>query len=167
MYYKNGEKAEVEFKNLMLSKGRSCVLTSEIKHQYADIDLFLYSRDKTSTKSISVKEQTLADKYSTFLFETVQIRTSDMAYIEGNIHQCQADLYAVCSPTFWFVFDAPKLKQWLKTQSLPEIRTTSATEAKNRKMKGNNCYDRTLCVKATYEALEACPAFLYKTSRKQ
>jgi len=159
-YYNNGKTGELDFCKLMDSFNSSAKLTSNLDLQYKDIDCIL--RDG---RTVSVKDQSQADKFKCFLFEKLQVRTEDGANIKGNIFSCQADLYAICSPTTWFILDAPKLKTFLSENTFKEIRTTCKTEAFNRKYKGIGCYDRTFSYVVSYKALEESNAFLWKGTR--
>ena len=164
-YYLNGQKAELEFKCMMESYGRHCKLKSDVHSQYKDIDLVMFSPNWESNKTISVKEQLLADQYQTFLFETKQVRTLDGESINGNVQQCEAELYAVCSPSTWMVLDVVKLKDLIMDNTWEEQTTSLQTEELNRKYKGPRCYDRTINSKIPFESLRASDAFIWECER--
>lgn len=161
-YYDGGKKGELDFCKLMEQYGGAYLVHDTI-NQYKDIDVVLNKDSRT----VSVKDQSQGDKYKCFLFEYVQERTSDGAKIKGNIHNCQADLYAICSPTKWFIFDAKKLHTFIMNnkEEWKFRRTTAWAEQNNRKVKGANCYDRTYNYVISYDDLRNCDAFLWEGKR--
>lgn len=160
-YYNHGKKAELDFCKLV-EKWGGATIVQDLNLQYHDVDVTL--RDG---RTVSVKDQHSADKFSCFLFEYSQERTCDGAKIRGNLLNCQANLYAIASPTTWFIFDAALLKKYIldNSKTFKFIRTTNAVEARNRELKGNMCYDRTWNYVVSYEALRKCGALLWEGKR--
>ena len=162
MYYLDGQKAELEFCNLLEAYGGATLETST-ELQYKDIDLTI----KKCQRTISVKDQTQADKFKAFLFEYRQESTVRGVSTDGCFNLCEADLYALASPAEWFVLDVVKFKAWVKANlpSIRTIRTTAQTEAYNRRVKGENSFDRTFNHVVTYKQIEESGALLYKCNR--
>lgn len=159
-YWNNGKKGENDFVKLVKQYG-GATLVHDTKLQYQDIDCKM----KSDGRTVSVKDQYSADKFECFLFEYSQQRTSDGKSIQGNLQNCQADLYAICSPTKWFVFDAPKLKEFILSGTWKKLRTNSNTEKQNRQLKGENSYDRAWSYVISYKDLRESGALKWETKR--
>lgn len=159
-YYNKGKVGELDFCRLLRTLHTSAILTDDLDLQYKDIDCIM-----KDGRTVSVKDQSQADKYNCFLFEYLQVRTSDNAKVVGNIHNCEADLYAICSPSTWFVLNAPALKEFIDDNDFKSIRTTNSTEAHNRLCKGLQGYDRTYSYVVTFKQLEDSGALLWKGKR--
>jgi len=160
-YYETGMKAEKEFCALMEDYGGAYLNTSMVQ-QNKDIDCTI-RKDK---RTVSVKEQHSADKFNMFLFEYKQIRTRDLETIDGNFISCEADLYAIATPSSWYIFDASKLKEYVNSNNWSTVYTTAYTESLNRKYKGMQGYDRTMSYKVPIKSLVNNGCFLYKCKRK-
>lgn len=160
-YWNEGKKGELDFCKLVEGWG-GATLVHDLDLQHQDIDCIM----NKDGRSVSVKDQHSADKFKAFMFEFIQIRTSDGATIQGNIHNCQADLYAICSPSTWFIFDAPKLKEFIhNTPNLTQRSTGKWAEENNRKVKGVNCYDRTTSYVLSYAVLRSSGTLLWEGKR--
>lgn len=162
-YYNNGKKAEQQFVELIKNNNWfDGYITNDLKLQYQDIDVVM-----SDGRTVSVKDQSLADKFNSFMFENVQIRTSDGARTSGNIHLCKADLYAIASPTKWFVLDAEALYNFISDNrhTLTRRKTTLKAEAANRRYKGYGCYDRTESFVITYNELRESGTLLWEGKR--